>query len=198
MHISERLNALFQDEDTRIADIEQRLQAARAETDDLYSKVATESLAMEEGDETAAQRKHKAQKALDTKLARVSDLEAALEGARARKERRHKEALESNKRAAEAEYAAAAAELVEVAAEVDKSIDVFAWNAKRAFQAIARMAVAAPSQESALLTAKLNLANVMKHRLKFVPGMGSGSIFLTDEQATWSQYVAPLNPGDAK
>jgi hypothetical protein len=197
MHISERLNALFQDEDTRIKDLADRLAIARSEADEAYTAVATAALAMEEGDQLAGKRKQKAQTAYDGKIARVSDLEAALDGAHKRRAARHQQLISAGKLDAEAERKKATAELVTAAAEFDRALAVLVGAARAGLSATHRLAeiehqfAQNTGMGATIQSANAHMGNAVNVALAFVPGIKIG-LRNADEPDGWAFKIAKL------
>lgn len=192
MTIIERISALFEDDDARIEELSRRVTAARAELTAARELVGLESLAVEEGDRDAPKRKQKAQASLETKAARVQDLEAAIAALKSRKARKLSEAMAEaeakDKEAKQAEFEAAKTAVRLHVTEVDRMLDALVEETLKAIRAMEAFVKLGGINRNDLINATQTLPFVFYYRFRFLPGM-KGSAFLRDVHARWTRHV---------
>jgi hypothetical protein len=193
-----RLAEKSSDTDGRIAGLQKSMDTAREDLRAARDAMNLAVLAVEEiGDDLAKQRLAQTKAKFDDAMARVRDLEGAMAAATSPEMRRADAQRRKAEQIAGREYKAAYDRWKKLAEKVDASVLQLTQDVKEAYAEISTMVQADRSKASDLLTAKQWLGAVINFHLRAVPSIGIAAI-LTADKATWSQYVAPLNPGDAK
>jgi hypothetical protein len=186
------------DTDGRIAGLQKSLDTARENLKAARDELNLSVLAVEEiGDPLSRERLAQSKAKFDDAMARVRDLEAAMGAATSPDMRRADAQRKKAQQIADREYKAAYDRWKKLAEKVDASVLQLTQDVKEAYAEISTMVQADRSKASDLLTAKQWLGAVINFHLRAVPSIGIAAI-LTADKATWSQYIAPLNPGDVK
>jgi len=186
------------DTDGRIAGLQKSMDTAREDLKAARDAMNLAVLAVEEiGDDLAKQRLSQSKLKFDDAMARVRDLEAAMAAATSPDMRRADAQRKKAQQVSGREYKAAYDRWAKLADKVDASVIQLAADVEAAYAEIATMLLADRTKPTELLSAKQWLGAVLNFHLRKVPSIGIAAI-LTADKATWSQYVAPLNPGDAK
>ena len=192
MSLTKRLSALFPDDDTLIARLEQKLADATRAIADARTEIGAATLAIEEGDKSATARKDRAQAEIAALTARSAELEAAIATARQRKAEREARA------AAEADEKRLAAardvydRLLAKAQAADQRVKALRADASEVLQLQSQLVVLVntPEMANALTTTKQAFGFCVGYWLQFMPNFPVWPL-MTDERAQWSAHVPP-------